>query len=106
MMTMKNMLSKISQIVLGITLLLIAAVAGAVWLALAEPEDPTANWQTFRNEEYGYEVKYPSDWELFDTFAPFEVHFYHPSYNPQKTPIKEQILIAIMAEIIEDTTDD
>ena len=26
-------------------------------------EDETANWKTYRNEEYGYEIKYPKDWE-------------------------------------------
>lgn len=24
--------------------------------------DPTANWQIYRNEEFGFEVKYPGDW--------------------------------------------
>lgn len=26
-------------------------------------EDEIANWETYRNKEYGFEVKYPKDWE-------------------------------------------
>jgi len=28
-----------------------------------EIEDETAGWLTYRNEEYGFEIKYPEDWE-------------------------------------------
>ncbi|XOB42014.1 MAG: hypothetical protein ACKKMS_01395 [Candidatus Nealsonbacteria bacterium] len=26
--------------------------------------DETADWKIYKNEEYGYEIKYPKDWEL------------------------------------------
>ncbi|MBU4338530.1 hypothetical protein KKB43_04205 [Patescibacteria group bacterium] len=28
------------------------------------PVDETANWKTYRNDEYGFEVKYPTAWEI------------------------------------------
>src|SRR3989338_2748692 len=34
-------------------------------LKIIEPID-TSTWETYRNEEYGFEVKYPSDWEASD----------------------------------------
>ncbi|MFZ2521896.1 MAG: PsbP-related protein [Minisyncoccia bacterium] len=30
------------------------------------PQDDISTWKTYRNEEYGFEFKYPSDWEIIN----------------------------------------
>ncbi|TKJ32894.1 MAG: hypothetical protein CEE38_21985 [Planctomycetes bacterium B3_Pla] len=40
----------------------------------AIPEDKTGNWKTYRNEEYGFEIKYPEDFVVEEGFF--------PSYGP------------------------
>lgn len=35
------------------------------WQCIKPREDETADWKTYRNEEYGFEIKYPNDLNLF-----------------------------------------
>jgi len=41
------------------------AMVGAAYVAptVQDPTDPTANWQTYKNEELGIEFKYPEGWK-------------------------------------------
>jgi len=52
----------------GIVIILIVFIAGGIfaWQYFGVPgeevKDETADWKTYENEEYGFEVKYPADW--------------------------------------------
>src|SRR4030042_1558259 len=60
-----------------IIFVVIAAIVGIIfWLFPDYPEnevvypqaenvqEKTANWQTYRNDEYGFEMRYPEDWQV------------------------------------------
>ena len=40
------------------------------------PIDPTANWKTYTNTQYGFEVKIPTDWTVDGSSSANELFFY------------------------------
>ena len=81
--------SKTNWKFLLIVVILAAIVGGGVlWCASKQevlltefpeikiPEGETADWKTYRNEQYSYEIKYPKDWEVDFSGSYFSDAFY------------------------------
>lgn len=46
------------------------------------PNQANTDWQTYRNEKYGYEVKYPADWKIFGSATSAGVAFGKNNQDP------------------------
>lgn len=56
--------NKASTMVIVITTIItLAIIAGGVYWFLIR-EDEFKDWKTYRNEEHGFEIKYPKEWEV------------------------------------------
>jgi len=82
-------------IAITITVLCAVVVGGvAVWQYLSMPKeeslegalgDETADWKTYRNEEYGYEIKYPKNWYSY-TSNPADIYLQPEEEVPGAIP--------------------
>jgi len=89
---MKN---KSSAVITAIIIIFVLAiVGGATWYVLSKKqpsppppageEDQFKDWKTYRNEEYGFEVKYPKDWSVNPTSDKVIIDFLPADKNPMK----------------------
>ncbi len=56
------------------------------------PSDSTANWKTYRNEEYGFEVKYPDNWVKKDNFS-IDGGFFYVNLAPVAGIISQPLIV-------------
>ncbi len=60
--------------------------------------DTTADWQTYRNEEYGFEFKYPNDWQSTE-FLDLGWTEFGVSFDPNKINLGSEYLGKVMFQV-------
>jgi len=70
----------------------------------APPEDETADWKVYRNEEYGYEIKYPERWVVHEVAGKKSISFVPENWEYTKPGLfryyteRERIDIAVFEQ--------
>lgn len=52
---------------------------------------PTSKWQTYTNEEYGYNLSYPGDWSHYKTSTENPAMFFDPEAMAQNLNVSEML---------------
>ena len=62
-MKKESLSTSVPKLIMAVCLIVgVGMVLWVLWYFLVMPNE-TADWKTYRNEEYGFEVKYPADWK-------------------------------------------
>jgi len=59
---MQNKQSGIAPVAIIFIIIVVLVIAGGIWYYQIQEE--MSNWQTYTNEEYGFEFKYPASFEI------------------------------------------
>ncbi len=62
---------------------------------VAEEEIDTSNWQTYHNDEFGFEVKYPNDWEFEETEDGVKFRHSEKEYGFEGSPLGALVWISV-----------
>jgi hypothetical protein len=60
-----------------------------------KPKEETANWKTYRNKEYGFEIKYPEDWQAGGLFGHEESGMFFEKYFEKSTTVHSKCMLSI-----------
>ena len=102
MLELSHLNKKISTLVGILIIVLVAVIAGGIlaWQYFGIPEkketgNETADWKTYRNEDFGLEFKYPENWEVVNESKYQRTACYDPEYRKTDSTCGKHPLVSL-----------